>query len=108
MMGLVIDGDRQLKGSYQHEKEAKNEARKSAHSAPGPPGGSLCHQRIGRIRCFVHHAPKSDTALISCTVLRHTPKRERGEQLSPLAPLSPADHSEGVVFWMSMRNSALD
>ena len=52
--------------------------------------------------------PKSDTALISCPVLRHTPKRERGEQLSPLAPLSPADHSEGVVFWMSMRNSALD
>ena len=32
--GLIIDGDRQLNGSHQHEKETKNEARTSAHSTP--------------------------------------------------------------------------
>ena len=35
MMRLVIDGDCQLKGSHQHEKEAQDEACTSAHSTPG-------------------------------------------------------------------------
>ena len=32
--GLIIDGDCELNGSHQHEKETKNEARTSAYSAP--------------------------------------------------------------------------
>ena len=36
VMGLVIDGAGQLKGSHQQEKETKNEAQKSTHRTAGP------------------------------------------------------------------------
>lgn len=108
VMGLIVDRECQLKGSHQREKETDNEAQKSARSAPGSARGTPWRPRIGRIRCHVHHAPILAQAL---SVVRYSHvhlNRKRGERLSPLAPRLPADHSEGVVFWMSMRNSALD
>ena len=57
IMGLIIEGNAQLKGSHQQEKQSKNEAQTSAHRTPGPAGGFPCRLRIDHIRCRVHHAP---------------------------------------------------
>ncbi len=89
MTGLVIDGDRQLKGSYQHEKEAKNEVRKSAHKVLQDRREVPCVTSVLVEFAALLTMPPSLTQPSSVVrVLRHYQKEMWASSL-PLAPLHP-------------------